>query len=80
MDERRKAPRHRVLKPGTISFNSAGTIDCTVRNLSSTGASLEVASPLGIPDDFILVIGGDPIQHPCHVAWKSEKRIGVTFK
>lgn len=45
-----------------------------------TGACLEVASPLGIPDDCIFVVESDRIQRPCHVAWQNEKRIGVAFK
>ncbi|MFK4386305.1 hypothetical protein ABIA40_005713 [Bradyrhizobium sp. USDA 223] len=44
MDERRDKARHRVLKAGTIEFGG-GAIDCTVRNLSDTGAALDVASP-----------------------------------
>jgi hypothetical protein len=80
MDEKRNIQRHRILKSGTISFNRGGGIDCMVRNLSTTGACLEVASPLGIPDDFNLIIVGDHDHHPCHVAWRSEKGIGVAFK
>lgn len=80
MDEHRKVQRHRVLKAATISINSAGGFDCTVRNLSSAGACLDVASPLGIPDDFELVVGDDHIQYPCHVVWRSDKRIGIAFK
>ena len=45
MDEHRIAPRHRVLKAGSIIFGG-GAIDCTVRNLSETGAALEVVTPL----------------------------------
>jgi hypothetical protein len=55
MDEHRAAPRHRILKAGTISFGG-GAIDCTVRNLSATGAALEVVTPLFIPDRFTLII------------------------
>ena len=58
MDEHRKVQRHRVLKTGTISINHTGSIDCTVRNLSSAGASLEISSQFGILDDFVLVTGG----------------------
>ncbi len=52
MDEHRIAQRHRVLKGGTIAFNGAAGISCTVRNMSQTGAALEVISPLGIPGKF----------------------------
>ena len=51
MNEHRAAPRHRILKAGTISFGG-GTIDCTVRNLSETGAALGVVTPLFISGSF----------------------------
>ncbi len=79
MDEHRKAQRVRVLKAGTIEFGG-GAIDCTVRNLSPTGAALEVASPIGIPQDFVLVIPADGSRHQSHVVWRKEKRIGVSFE
>jgi hypothetical protein len=58
MQKRRTAPRQRTLKGGTISFGHA-VIDCVLRNVSATGACLEVASPIGIPDDFTLIIKSD---------------------
>src|ERR1700710_1498387 len=70
------ARRHRVLKSGSIEFNG-GVIDCLVRNISETGAALEVASPLGIPETFNLVISGDHSSRACKVAWRKDKRIGV---
>ncbi len=76
MDEHRIAARHRVLKAGTIEFGG-GAIDCTVRNISATGAALDVTSPLGIPAQFTLVTEGNHL--PCRVVWRKEKRIGVTF-
>ena len=80
MNEHRKVLRHRVLKAGTISIKRAGTIGCMVRNISGAGACFDVASPLGIPEDFILVTGDEQIQHSCHVIWRAGKRIGVAFK
>ena len=78
MTEHRTTQRHRVLKGGTISFNGAG-ISCTVRNLSDSGAALEVNSPVGIPPNFALVVDGDHTAKPCHVVWRKEKRIGIAF-
>ena len=78
MTEHRATPRHRVLKGGTISFNGAG-ISCTVRNLSDSGAALEVSSPVGIPPNFALVVDGDHTAKPCHIVWRKEKRIGIAF-
>jgi hypothetical protein len=78
MDNNRVAPRRRVLKARSISFGRA-SIDCTVRNLSSTGAALEVVSPLYIPDRFKLIVQTDNLNRPCHVVWRKEWRIGVAF-
>jgi hypothetical protein len=79
MDERRKVQRRRTLKAGTINFNRAAGVDCRVRNLSPAGACLEVASQIGIPDDFVLVVEVDHVKAPCHVIWRTATRLGVTF-
>jgi PilZ domain len=78
MVETRRAPRHRVLKAGTIEFGGGG-IDCTVRDLSTTGAALRVTSAIGIPDNFTLVVLGDRLRLLCHVVWRKEFQIGVAF-
>jgi PilZ domain len=77
MDEHRIASRQRVLKRGSIEFGG-GAIDCMVRNISATGAALDVASQLGIPAQFTLVTDGNHL--PCRVVWRKEKRIGVAFE
>ncbi len=79
MDERRKVQRHRTLKAGTITFNRDGGLDCRVRNMSPIGACLEVASQIGIPDDFVLVVEIDHVKSPCHVVWRTATRLGVEF-
>ena len=79
MDERRKVQRHRTLKAGSITFNVDGGVDCRVRNLSPAGACLEVASQVGIPDDFVLVVETDQVRSPCHVIWRTATRLGVEF-
>jgi hypothetical protein len=79
VDEKRKIPRHRTLKAGSIRFNRSAGIDCRVRNLSPAGACLEVASQLGIPDDFVLVVELDHLKRSCHVIWRTATRMGVVF-
>jgi len=80
MEERRKKLRHRTFKAGNISFNRDGGISCWVRNLSPIGACLEVASPLGVPEDFVLEIGSSHTRQPCHVIWRTGTRLGVEFR
>lgn len=79
MEDRRKVQRHRTLKAGTITLDRDGGFDCRVRNLSPAGACLEVASQIGIPDDFVLVVDIDHVRSPCHVVWRTATRLGVEF-
>jgi diguanylate cyclase (GGDEF)-like protein len=70
----------RVFKAGRISFNAGhSTIDCTVRGLSDTGASLDVASTVGIPQRFKLLIGADSFSRACTVAGVRDKNLQVQF-
>jgi len=79
LEEHRTNSRHRTLKAGTISFDRGGGIDCVIRNVSDTGACLEIENPIGIPNDFTLVMKTDHVMRTCHVAWRSGRRIGVRF-
>ena len=81
MVEQRKHPRHRTLKAGRIVFNQRfSVISCTIRNMSDGGACLQVATSVGVPDDFDLTIEPEAASRHCHVAWRSEQRIGVAFQ
>lgn len=79
MEDKRKLRRTRVLKAGMILFGGSA-ISCTVRNLSKSGAMLDVESPLGVPKEFTLVISPDEVRHESRIVWIKERRIGVSFK
>ncbi len=76
--EKRAAPRYRVLKGATIAFDGNG-VACTVRNLSSIGAAVDLASRVSLPPSFMLVIEKDQFIRRCHPVWSNDKRIGVAF-
>jgi hypothetical protein len=78
MSENRKAARRRVLKSAMIEFEG-GAFSCAVRNLSDTGAALDVPTCLGIPHEFKLVMEADQVTRHCRVVWRKEIRIGVAF-
>jgi len=80
MSERRIRSRKRVVKKATIVLNQTSCLDCGVKNLSATGACLEVASPIGIPDNFTLVVESESLRRPCVVTWRTIKRVGVVFQ
>lgn len=79
MVETRIATRYRVAKPARIEFGGVKT-PCTIRDLSVTGAALDISELNGkIPATFNLIMPEDGLKLPCHVVWRSEFRIGVAF-
>jgi hypothetical protein len=79
MVETRVAPRFRVSKAATIEFSGGRPINCVVRNLSVTGAAVELPDLCGIPDSFDLVIPDDGLRLPCRIARRPGYMVGVSF-
>jgi hypothetical protein len=79
-EQRRSVPRQRALKGGRIVFNhGSSSINCTIRNLSSSGAKLVVESVLGIPNEFELLLDDGTQSRLCARRWQSQEIIGVRF-
>jgi hypothetical protein len=79
MEEKRASERKKVLKGGRLSFNGGhSVIDCTVRNLSESGARVMVETAIGIPDEVVLAIH-DGASHPCRVVRRKINEIGLLF-
>ena len=80
MDELRRDRRSRVLKSGRIIVSDhSHKIDCTVRDLSDSGARLVVpSSTFGVPPEFKLAIGEAP-PRACRVVRRTLSEIGVEF-
>jgi PilZ domain len=77
-DRKTRAPRYRVSEGATIEFGDR-TISCLVRNLSATGAAIEVPNEPGIPPRFELNIPRLGLRMTCRVAWRRDHRMGVAF-
>jgi hypothetical protein len=78
MVDTRAAPRFRVTKPARIEHGGEKVI-CTLRDLSLTGASLEVTNPAVIPPNFTLIVPEDGLKLSCRIVRRTDFRIGVTF-
>ncbi len=76
--ERRAIPRKPVLMSGAIQFVGCA-INCLVRDMTISGAALDVANADEIPERFNLFFKADGTHIPCHVIWRQEERIGVAF-
>lgn len=79
MSEKRATFRYRVLKRGTIAFAGGGGIDCTVRNLSASGARVDLPAPASLPATFMLIIEADQFIRRCRSVWSDNGRLGVAF-
>jgi two-component system response regulator len=79
--ERRKAARRKLLKGGVIAFQARhATFPCVVRDLSDTGARLQISQPaIPIPDRFDLIVELDGLEVPCHVVRRDQNGLGVRF-
>jgi hypothetical protein len=80
MDERRKAPRRQVKKSATLLLGGTRKITCAVRDVSKTGAGLDVAGDVSLPGVFKLVIEMETAQRRCRMIWRKENRMGVVFE
>ena len=78
MVETRIAPRVRVAKPAVIEYGG-DKIPCTIRDISITGASLEVSQAREVPSTFILILSEDRLNLRCRVVWRKDFRLGVAF-
>jgi PilZ domain len=80
MVETRIAPRHRVSKSAQIDFGGDKT-PCTIRNLSITGAAIELSDlSATIPAAFTLIVPEDKLKLPCRVVWRRGYKMGVAFE
>ena len=75
--DRRASPRRKTLKVGRTYWGNGYSVDCRVRNLSETGAQLQVCGM--VPNTFDLVIGEDQFRRSCAVVWRNCERVGVRF-
>jgi hypothetical protein len=76
---RRITLRKKTLKSAKIVFNKKqSVIDCFVRDVSDTGAKLQVADLLAIPRNFTLMFH-DGSSHECERVRAHGTEIGVRF-
>jgi hypothetical protein len=78
MVETRIAPRVRVSKAAKLEYGG-DKISCIIRDISTTGAALEILDVAKIPDALTLVVPDDGLKLPCHVVWRRGFRIGIAF-
>ena len=78
--EKRLAPRRNTMIEATVIYDGGRSrARCIIRNLSDTGACLEIATGR-VPDErFQLVIKPECLVRICEVAWRKAEKVGVRF-
>jgi PilZ domain len=80
LEEKRRAPRRRVLKGAIVAYNDRhSTIPCVVRDISDVGARLRTDGVMNAPDTFLLIVELDGIEADCAVVWRRPPDLAVTF-
>ncbi|HLH88997.1 MAG TPA: PilZ domain-containing protein [Xanthobacteraceae bacterium] len=82
MDERRSVTRTRIRHNAEIVVErrSAETMQCTLHNVTNTGACLTLASTYRVPDTFELTFDHGRSRRPCRVKWRTNDQLGVSFE
>ena len=79
MQERRNSTRSRVLKGAKIILGASSVIDCVVRNVTNSGARVQIANTVELPEDLGLTFDGGRSIRDCRVVWRTVTETGVKF-
>jgi hypothetical protein len=77
--ENRIAPRRITMITARIVYdNGRRETECIIRNLSESGAKLEVSKVASLPNTFDIIARGYR-PRGCRVVWRALREVGVQF-
>ncbi len=80
MQEERRAERAKSLLRARIIYNHRlSTIDCVVKNISTSGAKLALGEAMTVPSEFDLDIPQKGKIYHARMIWRDANAIGVEF-
>lgn len=80
MSDKRSTPRLRSFLKGRVVFNGGqNSLECLIRDISSTGARLEVSANVTLPDRFDLYLPHRDETCKVHSQWRRGSQLGVAF-
>jgi PilZ domain len=79
-DNKRATARLRVLKGCKIvAMDRWSIVDCTVRDLSETGAKLICKDPASVADEIRFLLPAENTIRNARVMWRREDMLGIEF-
>jgi PilZ domain len=78
MLDRRKSVRRRTFLGGRLAFQGRyATLDCTIRNLSNSGARIVVDGSAILPDEFDFTLTRNDRAYRARLAWRNAEAAGL---
>ena len=78
--EKRSKLRRRVLKDGKAVIQPpTGMVDVKIRDLSESGAKLEISATMTLPEKFDLIFVSEELSIPSELMWRRGNFAGVHF-
>jgi hypothetical protein len=79
--DKRKALRRTLRYSAWVALEGDQLYGCVLSDVSDTGARIETDDSKIIPADFTLLLASNgAARRLCHVVWRNERQIGVTFE
>jgi hypothetical protein len=80
MSDKRTSPRLRSFLKGRVLFNGGqNSLDCLIRDMSSSGARLELSASVTLPDRFDLYLPHRDETCKVYIHWRRGNQLGVAF-
>ena len=79
MYERRKSPRASVLRDAKFLLGNSSVRDCFLRDLTDTGARVEIPNTIDLPGALELTFNGGRSFRRCRLVWQKMGWTGVEF-
>lgn len=79
-EDHRHALRRRAFIAAKIVYQGgAVAVDCVIRNISATGAKLDVSESVVLPSHFDIIIPQKNVSHRAVLRWRRGGETGVAF-
>jgi len=78
MQEKRTVPRRDIQRAAKIELHDGTTVDCTLADVSQTGARITVSDASTLPEEFTLVLRDD-LRRRCRAIRRGDNSLGVKF-
>ena len=81
MSDKRSTPRLRSFLKGRVLFNGGhNSLECLIRDISPSGARLELSASVALPDRFDLYLPHRDETGKVQIQWRRDNQLGIAFE